>query len=251
MKIYLILASALISFSAHGFMNIEALRQSTTLGFKGNTGFRVNGASGNTDRIVGSVSTLNAYKTERRESLFLMNYEYGSSRGVKNSNRGSTHLRHAYQFDRFPIFEQFAQFQFDEFKRLRSRTLIGLGLREGLILKPKVSLYAGAGAFHEWERINEGENLTAHENDWRANFYASLLYKMDDESRFQGTLILYFQPLMEELNDNRLIVDKGMRLRINSFLFYNLNLIFSRDTNPPRNVRRTDWLYTTGFSIDY
>jgi hypothetical protein len=251
MKFILILLLSSLFSVGHAFMNIEALRQSTTLGFKGNTGFRLSGASGNTDRIVGSVTTLNAYQTTNREFLFLMNYEYGSSRGLKNSNKGSSHLRHAYRFERFPTFEQFAQFQFDEFKRLRSRTLLGIGLREGLWLKPHFTFYVGAGVFHEWERLDEGVNLTAHENDWRANIYTSLLYKMDKEERFQGTLILYFQPLMEALEDNRLIVDKGVRFKLNSFLFYNLNLLMSRDTRPPKNVRRTDWVYTTGFSIDY
>lgn len=251
MKTFLFLILFSIIPQASCFMNIEALRQNTSLGFKGNTGFRINGASGNTDRIVGSISTMNAYQTQKNEFLFLMNYEYGAARDVKNSNKGSSHLRYAYHFDRFPTLEQFIQVQFDEFKRLRSRTLVGLGLRESLWSQPKLTLFVGAGAFHEWERLNEGVNLTSHENDWRASFYLSLLYKLDQEDKFQGTLITYFQPQVQALEDNRLIIDHGLRVKINSFIFYNLNLILSRDTRPPMNVRRTDWVYTTGFSVEY
>lgn len=247
MKSLLILWSVLWAFEAQSFLNIEALRQNRNPGFKGSTGLRLNGSIGNTDKILGNVQTMNAYRTEKREFLMLMSYEYGSSLGVKNSNKGSFHIREARSFEHFPTLELFAQYQFDEFKRLRSRRLLGTGLREAIVEQESFSLFGGFGAFYEWEELKD----LLDENQLRSNLYLSLLYKSDQEGRFGASLILYFQPSFRATEDNRLIIDSGLSFRITKSLSYVMNVGLSRDTRPPPNVRRTDITYLTGITWSY
>jgi putative salt-induced outer membrane protein YdiY len=237
----------LLSSHAFAFLNIEALRQNPEPGFKGNSGLRLSGAMGNTQRVVGSVHTMNAYRTDKREVLALASYEYGSSFKVKNSNKGTLHARYAERMAQRWKAEGFAQMQFDEFRRLNSRKLLGTGLRHELFLTNRHSVYLGGGAFYEWEELKDLPN----ENDLRGNFYLSYLYKPESTSMLGASVITYFQPLVDAPEDNRLIVDSGLQFRITGQISYTLTMLMARDTRPPPNVKRTDWTYLTGFNITY
>lgn len=237
----------LLPLKAFSFLNIEALRQNTEPGFKGNTALRMSGALGNTERIVGNFQTMNAYRTDKRETLMLLSYEYGSSFRIKNSNKGSFHLRESRTLThRFSV-EGFGQIQFDEFKRLRSRKLLGAGLRTKIFQDTSHSIFLGSGGFYEWESLKELPN----ENVTRGNFYLSYLYKSDENSRLGGSVIVYFQPSLKALEDNRFIVDAGLQFRLTRTLSYIANLGVARDTRPPPSVKRTDWTYLTGLSWAY
>ena len=235
----------LISSESQAFMNIESLRQDRSIGFKGESGFRLSGAVGNTETLTTSVQSMNAYRTEKRELLFLTRYEYGESRKVKNANKGNAHLRKTYFISsRFGL-ESFIQAQFDEFKKLNLRTLVGAGGRYQFFASDDFTIFSGFGSFYEWEQLEKISN----ERDLRINTYLSALWNLN--AMTTTSLITYYQPRVDDMRDSRLIIDSGIRLRLNEKIRFHIDLGFSRDTRPPAGVKRTDTTYLSGFSVNY
>ncbi len=144
----------LIALPAWGFMNIESLRQNLTKGFAGASTLRMNGAQGNTEKILGNFETLNTYVNRRNEYIGIIDYAYGEATSIKDTYNGSLHLRYAhYLWDETAI-ETFTQFEFDEFTALELRRLFGLGLRFRFYNSKERILSLGTGAFYENESID-------------------------------------------------------------------------------------------------
>ncbi len=244
-SVLLFVLLALFSSESQAFMNIESLRQDRSMGFKGESGFRLSGAVGNTETLSTSIQSMNAYRTDKRELLFLTRYEYGESRKIKNANKGNAHLRKTYYLaPRFGL-ETFVQAQFDEFKKLNLRTLVGAGGRYQFYASDDFTIYAGGGSFYEWEQLEK----TSNERDLRLNTYLSALWNLN--AMATASLITYYQPRSDDLKDSRLIVDSGVRLRLSERIRFHIDLGFSRDTRPPKGVKRTDTTYLSGFSVNY
>lgn len=244
-SIFFIAIFVLFSCDSEAFMNIESLRQDQSKGFKGESGFRLSGAIGNTDTLTTSFHSMNAYRTDKRELLFLTRYDYGESRKVRNANKGNAHLRKTYFFTPNFGLETFVQAQFDEFKKLNLRTLLGAGGRFQFFSSDDFTVYAGVGSFYEWEELEKSSN----ERDLRVNTYLSVLWKLNATAT--ASLITYYQPRADDLQDSRLIMDSGVRLRLTERIRFHIDLGLSRDTKPPKGVRRTDTTYLSGFSVNY
>lgn len=247
MKAKCFIAFSFLFFSGHvfAFMNIESLRNLEEKGLVGSLGFRVSGATGNTDKIMGSASTTNGYLSEKREVLALASYRYGQSRGEKDTNTGSVHLRHTRHYDQIPDVEVFTQWQFDEFARLNLRSLAGAGLREAIFKTDEQFLYFGLGAFYE----RQDREDSADKNSTRINSYISYLNRL--HKNVEASVVVYYQPDAAKTQDARINADAGLEFDLTQKISFSTSVSFTYDSRPPEGVASTDIIYFSGLHFRY
>ncbi|MGH1469149.1 MAG: DUF481 domain-containing protein [Bdellovibrionales bacterium] len=241
----LILSSFFFLSTAHSFINIESLRQSDELGLLGSLGLKVNGASGNTDKFNSSLGANNIYRNKNNEYLSLLNYSYSEVSNTKNIHRGQIHLRYTTHFPKTFSIETFTQIQFDDFKSLKYRKLLGVGLRKNLLSSPSQWFSVGLGAFYESE---EFEDLTKNIL-FRYNVYASYKAKLNDTSAL--TFVNYLQPSVDDIKNIRVKSHFNLKLKLYKNLSLSNDIRYSFDSNLKKPIEKGDLTYMTGFNLKY
>jgi hypothetical protein len=226
----LLIFTVFVQAYAYGFINIESLRKNSGEGLNKSGKILFNQQTGNTDKILGSLSSLNSYLKNEDEFILMLNMRYGESFEQKDTEDGSFHLRYTREIAKKKHFlESYLQYEYNQFKALNSRELFGLGYRFTSKL-----FNMGIGAFKEQEIIEADENQSAV----RANLYLSTTLKND--TGFEFSTILYIQPNLNQGEDTRTILNAGVSQRVTK----NLNLIIEfqnvYDQRPPLNIKTYD-----------
>lgn len=251
-SIWLCYLIALISVSAHAIVNVEELRHAPAEnGFSGRFDLSISGDSGNTEKSSASIGTRLQWKQDKITNLFIMNYAYGESDNVTDTNKGFVHLRHIFQANEKHAYETFAQVETNEFARLTFRGLLGGGIRYTAHRDDNNSIYIGAGAFHAWETLDQQPGLTddGTESFWRANLYLALNYRINTHVRAVSTT--YYQPALEDVEDVRLLEEAGLKVNLADDLDLKISLEIVHDSQPPDTVKNTDISYSTGIEYHF
>ncbi|MAE58314.1 MAG: hypothetical protein CME69_05495 [Halobacteriovorax sp.] len=228
----------LLSLNTYSFINIENLRKNSKQGFNTSGKLLFNQQTGNTDKILYSASTFNSYKKNGNELILIGTLRYGESFDRKDTEDGSLHLRYTYDLTKKHHIESYTQYQYNDFKALNSRKLIGLGYR-----LTSEYLNAGIGAFNERERLK----TTSDENATRGNIYLSSSLKSD--TGFNFATIIYYQPALNDTGDKRLILDTGISQEITKRLSMIIEYHVIYDENPPPRIQTTDTSLMFGFTL--
>ncbi len=222
----------------YGFINIESLRANSREGLNKSAKLGFNTQGGNTDKVIGSLSTLNSYIKESNEVLLIGGYRYGESFDEKDTEDGSVHLRYKKAFSKRHNIESYTQFEFNNFKALNFREVYGLGYRH-----EDKYFNTGLGAFYEEEDIDKRVNQYAI----RGNFYVSGNRKT--ETGLEFSTILYLQPSFKQSNDLRVILNAGISQRVTKSLNLNIEYEYIYDERPPRDIKRYDYALVFGVSF--
>ena len=222
---------------AYGFINIESLRQNAKPGLNTSAKVLFNQQTGNTDKTLYSAQTLNSFKTEWQDYIFIGNLRYGESFDRKDTEDGNLHFRYTQKLKESHYLELYTQYEYNEFKALTARRLVGLGYRH-------TSKYfnLGLGAFDENEAVDPGEDQTAV----RGNFYLSTTIQND--SGFEFASIAYYQPSFKMGDDTRSILNLGISQQINKSIGMVIEFENVYDENPPTEVKTHDSSLMFGFN---
>ena len=150
--------------------------------------------------------------------------------------------------------ELFAQLQEDSFRRLILRQLYGGGVRAELMSGKERSLALGVGAMYEREIYREpnaigamsdlgrGEFLESDviENNLRLTNYISTKQQVKWATLLQVGATLYYQPLINQLSDYRVLFDLSFEIKLSEHLRLVESLGVMYDSEPPASVQRTD-----------
>jgi len=180
----------------------------------------------------------------RRGSLLglaLARGEYGTSRGLTLTRKSFEHARARIELDRRWRWEVFGQHEYDQFRRLALRALVGTGPALQIVDSHAIALLAGAAYLYEYERldaragrIDAGLRTTAH----RAS-----LYLTGHEDLGGGALIVetvYAQPRIDEPGDVRVLGELAVQTRLSARLALRNSFTVTYDRTPPDGVRRYD-----------
>jgi len=243
-------ALGLFSATASAIVNVEDRRDDGDAdGSSGAARFSVSGDSGNSDRSDVAIGLRLFRRHEGSEALFLSDYAYGESQGVKNSNRSFLHLRYGSTFRPGTMIEGFAQVEQDDFARLEFRGLIGTGLRF-LMRGDATRASLGVGAFHSWERLTDavpGERRD--ERLWRANLYFSIDRTLETGLQLHSST--YLQPRIGPMTDFRVLEQFACSVPVTDSIGLRLSLDIVHDSRPPRTVERTDLHYRTTLEVRF
>lgn len=228
----------LFSCPAFAFINIESLRENSKPGLNKSSKALFNQQTGNTDKILYSLATLNSYKTEKDEYIFIGNLRYGESFNQKDTEDGNLHVRYTRSLTETHHLETYSQYEYNQFKALTARRLIGLGYR-----MTTEYINFGLGAFDENEVVNPGENQVAV----RGNFYLSTSIK--NETGFEFASILYIQPSFRYGDDTRTILNTGISQKINNSISMIIEYSNVYDQRPPEDIKTYDSSLMFGFNF--
>jgi hypothetical protein len=167
-------------------------------------------------------------------------------------NQGFVHVRWtAMWLPRFGT-ELFAQYQFNEFQRLRARALAGPGLRAVIAHTAVVQLWSGSGYMLEYNHIDVAEGAPDEpetlEHRW-TNYLALRLDPLDGELLVQNTL--YVQPRFDRFSDYRLLDELEVMSKVSSVLSLGTKVVLQHDSAPPTTVKETDLQLTSTLRLSF
>ncbi|WP_441000502.1 DUF481 domain-containing protein [Fodinibius sp. SL11] len=159
-------------------------------------------------------------------------------------------LRYNYIFNsRYRTFS-FYQYQQNKDLILKSRQLIGAGLRRkfGTADSPDVNL--GLGLMYENEKLDREQlfaDKDANTNMLRLNTVGFFSYEIGRNSTLLNST--YYQPAISDFSDFRLLNEMSLEVAINEYLDLGLSFVWRYDNKPPRGLKKSDINITSGLTI--
>jgi len=224
--------------NALGFINIESLRANSKQGFNNQGKLLFNQQTGNTQKTLYSVSLLTSHMADWQEYILIGNLRYGESFERKDTEDGNAHFRYTQKLADHHYAELYTQYEYNRFKALTARRLVGLGYRFTSSV-----LNLGVGAFDENEVITHADDQVAV----RGNIYLSSSYK--NKTGFEMALIYYYQPSLRQGNDVRTILNAGVSQKINKSVGMSIEYKNVYDQRPPAAIKNYDSSLMFGFNF--
>lgn len=230
---------------AASFVNIESLRQSHKEGWYGSSGITSGGSSGNINIFRLGLTSQNIYKTENNEVIFSNRFDYTEAGRNRIANSGNTHLRYSQKVLPYLKWEVFSQAEFNEFQKLKLRTVNGGGLRWRLYSGDENSLFLGTGLYYEDEVVIDDDD----QNNFRGNLYLS--FRRLVRNLLEITMTGYYQPSHKTMSDYRVRMNLGLEFKVLKGLTWVNEIRYMADTRPPEGIRREDVFFNVGMSLRY
>lgn len=156
-------------------------------------------------------------------------------------NQGFAHLRWTGMWLRRLGSEVFAQHSFNEFFRLRARTLLGTGARVAIVQRAELMLWGGSGAMLEYERIDvaAGASDDSETLGLRATTYLTARIALWD-AKFLLQNTSYYQPKFDRFVDYRFLNELEAIANVTDVFGFGATLSIQHDNRPPTGVKKTD-----------
>ena len=259
---------SLVASVASAQVNVEGLSgDAKEEGVSGELGLQLAGSRGNVDFLeVGG--TLSLRKQElfdssvqpvddappyfRRRFVLVIDREFGSLEDRRFADRGFAHARWTHM--RAPRFgwDFFAQYQFDDFRRLRDRAIGGLGVRWDPLRTVETQLWMGSGYMLEHERIDVAPAASdeAESVNHRWTSYAVVRQRLA-ERNVTVQNVVYVQPRIDRFADFRILEVASLGVVIAQRFELRVELEVQHDSDPPRGVVPTDVRVRNAFSVRF
>ena len=251
-RLFLIFGT-LVASTANAIVNVEqAIIGQPAEGMHATLDLLANGASGNTEKSLVRLDSLNLWQHEAHTEFLQLQYAYGKSRGQVDTDSAFVHLRHRTAVTSDWGAEAFAQVGRNPFARLTLRTLLGGGARWIMFEENNISAgYFGLGAFYEQETLTDklGTSDQTHVSLWRLNSYLVLKRQINELVRVYSTT--YYQPAFRDTSDYRILEQASMLVKLRENLDLKISLDISFDSRPPQTVRKRDMVYSTGLEFSF
>lgn len=161
-------------------------------------------------------------------------------------------LRYSYLLSAEARTFHFVQVQKNESLLLRSRWLLGSGVRHTFVDTGQFQISVGTGVMGEWERL-EAERLgpgdEARTSTLRMANLAVAAWELGSGARILN--ILYLQPDLADFGDRRILNDLGIVLPVTSWMHSTIALEWRRDTRPPTALRKDDARLRVGVGLEF
>lgn len=184
--------------------------------------------------------------------LALAKGEYGKSNDLVLSKKTFEHVRARYSLDCRWKWEAFAQHEFDRFRRLSVRAIVGTGPALQIVNRKDVGILAGAAYLFEYERldrrpdtIDAGDRTTAN----RGSFYLTGVEKVGAQVAIVQTV--YAQPRLDDPSDYRLLGELSVTSKLSKRIALTDGFTIAYDRTPPDGIKRRDLQLTVGVIVTF
>ncbi|RMH59402.1 MAG: DUF481 domain-containing protein [Zetaproteobacteria bacterium] len=244
----LLLLLVLPATSALAIVNVDdAIIDPKQAGFQQLAHLALDGARGNTNRVAIKGDALSRWHHARHTEYLAVQFAYGKSLGVTDTNRIYAHARHRTQYTERWAVEAFGQLERDPFARLEQRLLVGGGFRLTITAQEAYAWYLGLGTFHEWERLSPLGGTRATDRRWRLSNYLLFNRRINEQLGF--STIAYYQPAWRMPGDYRVLAQSALTVHLSDRLALKLSADYRYDARPPQQVKPTDVSYSTGMEF--
>ena len=168
-----------------------------------------------------------------------------TSEGEEIAESAFAHLRHNHYFRPAIASLAFVQVQENPFQRLRSRWLVGAGLRLEPLRRERLSLAVGLAQMTEIERTEVQPDREVHQ---RLSSFLSLNAALQEHVDLD--VVAFVQPLWEDFADLRATLDATASVEIQGPLELTVGWVVTHDSRPPVEVEKTDWATTVGLKLE-
>ncbi len=146
----------------------------------------------------------------------------------------------------------FVQHQFNEFQRLRVRSIWGTSVSVPLVQHRIFNLSFGSGYMFEYNRISvlpgASDAPQTFEHRW-SNFLGARINAFDGRLLAQSTT--YLQPRWDKLEDFRFLEEVEVLAKINDSLGFGATFSFLHDSAPPTGVKNTDTRIASNVRVSF
>ncbi|MBU2882608.1 DUF481 domain-containing protein [Psychrosphaera sp. B3R10] len=237
----------LFTFSAHTMAidETESLRQrSQDKTLFTNLSLDLSGKSGNSDTENFEFGLYHSQRHDKHFGFIMASREYAKSNGAESANSSFLHFRYNYYFAKEKSFELFTQSNFDDFRSLESRNLLGISYRQEF---HKTHAF-GAGLFNEHEKYLVNDDPTNF-TQTRANLYWVFAKPLSKYANLANTL--YYQPNIEEFGDWRAFNKFSINSALTENLYLKFGVLIEHNSQPVLDVEKTDISYRAGFEFEF
>jgi hypothetical protein len=238
----LLLLCALAAPAAHAqIVNIQALfSEEARLGPSAGAELSADWRTGANDLFTVRGSVLGQYRTERRALLGVLRGEYGKSNGERILARTLEHLRFREQHTLRLATEAFAQHEYDAFRRLQARALVGAGPRVHLFSSERLRVTSGLALMLEHERLARDAQVDAGQRTTDLRFSTYVLGRLALGENVSLVETLYAQPRVDAPEDLRLLNETSLVVKANAYVSLGVSLTAIYDSRPPASIPRSD-----------
>jgi len=166
--------------------------------------------------------------------------EYGKSNGERIMSRTLEHLRYRELHTQRLATEAFLQHEYDAFRRLQARALLGAGPRVRLFTSERLRLTSGLALMLEHERLANDAQVDAGQRttDLRLSTYVLGSITLMENVTLVETL--YAQPRVDSPADFRLLNETSLVVKANAYVSLGVGLTAIYDSRPPATIPRSD-----------
>lgn len=242
--------------AAAQIVNVQnTLGQEWPEGFSGAVDAVGDWRTGNSKKLnLAGVSTLRFRHADHRVALLLRGaYERV---GVTDSTvvvfNSFEHLRYRYEVNEWLTGEAFGQHEYDRFRRLSLRALVGVGPRFTLLSRPEAGLVVGVAYMFERVELSERDMLADSgevENNHRLSSYLIFTTALNDTVTFAETV--YAQPLIVDPGDVRVLNESQLQVKLSEHVLFKVSFVLAYDSDPPETVEGLDTMLQTGISLRF
>lgn len=234
----------LLSATVNGLVNTDIYRRSDLKdGFSTRVNLDIQAFSGNSNYSVMSTRLRTDYFSKMNQGFLVLNGENRSNQKGRFVNNGFFHLRGLFALPSKSVIEVFLQNEFDEFLHLKSRNLLGSGIRRLHRSSDIFVAYYGVGAMLEEEIMSD----LYEQSVIRISSYYSLKYvKMN---RYTVSSVIYFQPRIGFFTDIRMFHQTTFNVVINSLIDFVSTIESKYDSKPHSGLKSFDFLLKQGIQI--
>ncbi len=205
--------------------------------------------SGNTDFQLYSMSVIGRYLKGRHSVVGTGTYEYAEKGGESFINRHFEHLR--YRFEAFsPVgLESFVQHEFNEFRRMSLRLLVGAGPTWKPLASERFFLFVGSVYMFEYNELGTGEYDDSGDvwKTHRWNNYFTFQWNIQKDLKYLTTV--YYQPAFNDFSNYNLLWNNSLSFAVNKWLSITLTYNYSRQNVPPQGVNPYDSVLIAGLAV--
>ncbi|NVI99661.1 DUF481 domain-containing protein [Myxococcus sp. AM009] len=189
------------------------------------------------------------WRTENHTWMGVVRGEYAFAADEVIVSKVLEHVRYRYQFTERLSGEAFLQHEFDEFRRIQFRALLGAGPRVKLLTDKKATLVVGLALMLEHERIRRDAEPDAgtFRTDPRLSSY--ILGRLELMENVALVQTLYAQPRVTNFADVRLLNDTIFEVKPNERLTVSIGFNLAFDNSPPLAVPKLDTQLRTSVGI--
>lgn len=229
-------------------VNIEKARmQSDSTGWLGNASAALSLTNNVQQVFTTQVDAHMQYKSKKSLYLILGSYGLLKAAGTSLIDNTFLHLRYNYKLSKVLRWEIFTQLQQNIITDIQSRFLIGTGPRFKILSNKVLKLYAASLMMYEQEK--ETNAAAAVRRGARSSSYISFTLTPNKELEITSTS--FFQPLLSNWNDYRILNQVNIRVKAGKKTGMNLNWNYLNDSRPAAGIPSVNYTLGMGFDFEF
>lgn len=228
--VILLLISIFNSLDAQ-VVNIEKQRTDKNKAFYGN--LQASLQYENSKKVIwqNTVSSDLYLRMGRHYLMSFTSWDYISAGKENLQDKGYEHLRYNFFIDSVFALEAFGQYQFNDLRKIKYRSLGGVGIRLNIIAGDSLKWFTGLSAMYEERQFTYNATGQFH---WRINLYTNLLWNISEAAKLSG--IVYFQPSVQDFSNHNIAGEAQIQIRLIHKLSLVVNTTLTYETKPPKDV---------------